>query len=85
MHAESVDPIKLFDKEVNAQKESLQIPSMQGSCKLPQAHKKCVMKMKDAKKKNNMCKNDIAVRNPLITKNRGKQSQQASSQQFWTQ
>ena len=33
---------ELFDKQVNAQKEK----SFRGSRKLPQAHKKCAMKMK---------------------------------------
>ena len=37
--------MKLLDKEVNVQNESL----FRGSCKLPQAHKKCVMKMKERK------------------------------------
>ena len=36
---------ELFDKEVNEQKESLK-KFFRGSRKLPQAHKKCVMKMK---------------------------------------
>ena len=40
---------ELFDKQVNVQKEKIQ-----GSCKLLQAHKKCMMKMKETKNKNNM-------------------------------
>ena len=47
---------KLFDKEVNAQKESLK--NFWGSRKLPQAHEKCVMKMKQREKRP-MCKNVI--------------------------
>ena len=39
---------ELFDKQVNAQKESLK-KSFRGSHKLPQAHKKCEMKMKQRK------------------------------------
>ena len=39
---------ELFDKQVNVQKESLK-KNFQGSCKLPQAHKKCVMKTKQRK------------------------------------
>ena len=35
----------LFDKLMNAQKESL--IKFRGSHKLPQAHKKCAMKMKE--------------------------------------
>ena len=34
------DMSELFYKQVNAQKEK----NFQGSCKLPQAHKKCAMK-----------------------------------------
>ena len=36
---------ELFDKEVNAQKESLK-ENFRGSRKLPQAHEKCAMEMK---------------------------------------
>ena len=39
---------KLLDKQVNVQKEILK--NFQGSQKLPQAHKKCAMKMKQRKK-----------------------------------
>ena len=42
---------ELFDKEMNAQKESLK--NFWGSHKLPQAHKMCAMKMKE--RKNNGC------------------------------
>ena len=38
---------ELFEKQVNAQKEK----NFRGSRKLPQAHKKCAMKMKETKKK----------------------------------
>ena len=40
---------ELFDKEVNAQKESLK-KNFRGSRKLPHAHKKCAMKMKEIRK-----------------------------------
>ena len=51
---------ELFDKQVNAQKESLkktsaptslQLTQNFSSHKLPQAHRKCVMKMKQTRKK----------------------------------
>ena len=41
---------ELFDKEVNAQKENLK-KCFRGSRKLPQAHDKCAMKMKQEKKR----------------------------------
>ena len=37
---------KLFDKQGNVQKENLK-NNFQGSHKLPQAHKNCVMRMKE--------------------------------------
>ena len=40
---------ELFDKEVNAQKECLK--KFPGSRKLPQAHEKCTMKMKEVETK----------------------------------
>ena len=43
---------ELFDKEVNAQKESLK-KNFQGSQRLPYAHKKCAMKMKETNKQRN--------------------------------
>ena len=44
---------ELFDKEVNVQKESLKKTSVvhASSRKLPQAHEKCAMKMKQRNKK----------------------------------
>ena len=42
---------ELFDKQVNAQKEK----SFRGSHKLPQAHKKCVMKMKESRIRKKRC------------------------------
>ena len=36
---------ELFDKQVNAQKEKI----FRGSRKLPQAHEKCVMKLKESR------------------------------------
>ena len=50
---------ELLDKQVNAQKEK----SFWGSRKLPQAHKKCVMKIN---KKRHACKNVIDGRKPFI-------------------
>ena len=41
---------ELLDKQVNAQKEKI----FRGSRKLPQAHKKCAMKMKVELEKNDM-------------------------------
>ena len=38
---------ELFDKQVNAQKEK----NFRGSHKLPQAHEKCAMKMKESRRK----------------------------------
>ena len=49
---------ELFDIQVNAQKEK----NFWGSHKLPQARKKCVMKMKETKKK----KNDACVKMLLM-------------------
>ena len=43
---------ELFDKEVNAQKESLK-KNFRGSRKLPYAHEKCAMKMKERNKQTN--------------------------------
>ena len=40
---------ELFDIQVNAQKESLK-ENFRGSCKLPQAHEKCAMRMKGRNK-----------------------------------
>ena len=53
---------ELFDKEVNAQKESLK--NFRGSRKLPaQAHEKCAMKMKEQRNKK---KNDARVKMLLM-------------------
>ena len=44
---------ELLYKQVNAQKESMK-NYFQGSCKLLQAHQKCVIKMKETNKKKNI-------------------------------
>ena len=51
----------LFDKQVNAQKEK----NFQGSCKLPQAHKK-VCDENETNKKKRVRKNVIDGRKPFI-------------------
>ena len=76
---------ELFDKEVNAQKESLKKTSgVHESSRMPT--KKCVMKMKQRnKEKKRKC---FWWEEPLYqahTKNWGKRSKQALSQRFWTQ
>ena len=48
---------ELVDKQVNVQKESLKKTSGIHA-KLPQAHEKCVMKMKERNKQTNKEKND---------------------------
>ena len=53
---------ELLDKQMNAQKEKI----FRGSHKLPQAHKKCAMKMKEEKNRHAR-KNDIHGRKPFIT------------------
>ena len=57
---------ELFDIQVNAQKEEI----IRGSRKLPQAHKKCAMKMKETnkqrRKKRRARKNVIHGRKPFI-------------------
>ena len=51
---------ELFDKEVNALKESLK--KLQGSCKLPHAHEKCAMKTKEKiKKQKERCGHKIII------------------------
>ena len=45
---------KLFDKEVNAQKESLK-KYFQDTCKLPQAHEKVCDENERNKEKNDAC------------------------------
>ena len=76
---------ELFDKEVNAQKESLK--NFWGSCKLPQAHGKvCDENKRNKHKKQD--KNDTHVKMLLmegstcraLTKNRRKRFGQASGQ-----
>ena len=56
---------ELFDKEVNAQKESLK-KNFWGSRKLPHAHEKCVMKMKQRRSKRRARKNVFDGRKPFI-------------------
>ena len=55
---------KLLNKQVDVQNESL----FRESCKLPQAHKKCVMKMKEEKekKKQQLYKNFCGERKDFI-------------------
>ena len=53
---------ELFDKEVNAQKESLK-KNFRGSRKLP---KKCAMKMKQRRSKRRARKNVFGGRKPFI-------------------
>ena len=53
---------ELFDKEVNAQKESLK-KYFQGSRK---PTKKCAMKMKQRNKQRNKEKNDVRVKRFLV-------------------
>ena len=48
---------ELVDKQVNVQKESLKKTSGVHA-KLPQAHEKCAMKMKETNKQRNKEKND---------------------------
>ena len=45
---------ELFDKQINVQKESLS-KNFQGSCKLPQAHKKVCDENESRLKINDMC------------------------------
>ena len=77
---------ELFDKEVNAQKESLK-KYFRGSRKLPQAHEK-VCDENETKKKRRACKKVFGGRKPFIRRAQrtgGKRSGQASSQRFWIQ
>ena len=53
---------ELLDKQVNAQKEII----FWGSRKLPQAHEKCAMKMKEGEEKRHARKNYIHGRKPFI-------------------
>ena len=46
---------ELFDKQVNAQKEKM----FRDSRKLPQAHEKCAMKLKESR---SIRKNDVRVK-----------------------
>ena len=55
---------ELFDKEVNAQKESLK-KNFRGSRKLPHAHEK-VCDEKETEKKQRAHKNVFGVRKPFI-------------------
>ena len=76
---------KLFDKEVNAQKEFEK--NFRGSRKLPHAHEK-VCDENETKKKTTCALKCFWWKEALYKariKNWGKQSKQASSQQFWTQ
>ena len=77
---------ELFDKEVNAQKESLK-KNFRGSRKLPHAHEK-VCDENETKKKNDVRIKCFWWKEALYKahiKNWGKRSKQASSQRFWTQ
>ena len=81
---------ELFDKEVNAQKESLK-KNFRGSRKLPYAHEKVCDENetnKETKKKNDVRVKSFWWKEALYkarTKNWGKRSGQASSQRFWIQ
>ena len=56
---------ELFDKEVNAQKESLKNTSgVHASSRKPT--KKCAMKMKETNKQRNKKKNDVHVKRFLV-------------------
>ena len=82
---------ELFDKEVNAQKESLK-KNFRGSRKLPYAHEK-VCDENERNKQRNKKKMTRAYKSfwwkealyKAQAKNWGKRSPQASSQRFWTQ
>ena len=83
---------ELFDKEVNAQKESLKKTSgVHASSRMPT--KKCAKERnkqtkKQTRKKRCARKNVFWWKEALYkahTKNWGKRSPQASSQRFWTQ
>ena len=56
---------ELFDKEVNAQKESLK-KYFRGSRKLPQAHEKVCDENETKKKKPRACKKVFGGRKPFI-------------------
>ena len=56
---------ELFDKEVNAQKESLK-KYFRGSRKPHKPTKKCAMKMKQRNKQRNKEKNDVHVKRFLV-------------------
>ena len=56
---------ELLDKQVNAQKERLK-KYFWGSCKLPQTHEKCAMKMKETNKEKHEHKNVIDGRKLFI-------------------
>ena len=56
---------ELFDKEMNAQKESLK-KNFQGSRKLRMPTKKCAMKMKEIRKKQRARKNVFDGRRAFI-------------------
>ena len=85
-----------FDKEVNAQKESLK-KNFRGSRKLPYAHEKVcdenernkqTKKQRNKKKKTTRAYKSFWWKEALYkaqAKNWGKRSPQASSQRFWTQ
>ena len=80
---------ELFDKEVNAQKKSSK-KYFRGSRKLPHAHEKgCDENERNKEtRKNDACVKCFWWKEALYkahTKNWGKRSQHALSQQFWTQ
>ena len=56
---------ELFDKEVNAQKESLK-KYFRGSRKLPQAHEKVCDENETKKQRNKEKKNDVRVKRFLV-------------------
>ena len=84
---------ELFDKEVNAQKESLKKTfGVHASSRMPT--KKCAMKMKETNKQRNKETKTTRVYKSFWwkealykaqAKNWGKRSPQASIQRFWTQ